>query len=121
MKTLRRQKLYYQKKCIDLQKSRALWKSKRPIPKKAARVRRTVLNPIQDLLFTVQFDITGLARRRMKAFFRKLKIDFFAVNRSRNELLNSLSPKSEWNYAIVSVYEANAYFSAKFNRCIISK
>lgn len=63
-----------------------------------ARIRRTVLDPIQDVLFTVQFDITEKTRRRMKKFFRSINIDFFALNRKRKELLNTISPIEEWSY-----------------------
>lgn len=102
---LRKDRDFYRKKVWALQKSRASWKVKRKPSirvQRAGRKRETVLNAFQDVEFMVEFNVTGRARRRMKSFFRKHKVDFFSRTKEWRDLMNNLAPNSDWTYSKVN-------------------
>lgn len=52
----------------------------------------------------VDFNVTGKERKRMKAFFRKHKVDFFAKTADTNELLSNIAPCADFAYQKVTVH-----------------
>lgn len=81
-----------------LSKRRGNWKKLRPLPAKARKHQKPVLSAYKDLIFTCSFGITGRERWRMKAFFRRNNVDFFAVSERRKELEDSIVSRREWDY-----------------------
>lgn len=65
----------------------------------------------------VEFDITGKERKRMKAFFRRHGVDFFAKTSETNEILNNIAPCVDFVYQKVSFlipcYNIHSDFSHK--------
>lgn len=91
-----------QSKLWQTKHSRDAWKVKRVPNKKSLRRRRqTILTPEQDLQFMVEFNITWSERKRLKAWMRQRGVDFFSISRDLNDLLQQVSPESDFAYSKV--------------------
>lgn len=92
----------YQKAWL-LIKRRLKWKARRfPSKRNLRKYRQTTLSAEEDLLFCMEFMLTENARKRMKAEMRRKKVDFFAKNRLRKELIDKINPAGNWTYQKVS-------------------
>lgn len=87
------------KKAWLLINRRKKWKMRRIPSKRARRQNRcTYLTAEEDLIFTLGHGLTENGRKRMKAQMRRKKVDWFAKNRERSELINEINPAENWTY-----------------------
>lgn len=86
----------YRKRCYDLEKSREKWKQKRQQTGKQKR--HTVMTAEQDVIFCIRHNITGRKRERMKAEMRKMRVDFFAIDREVDEFVDTIYDSSKYSY-----------------------
>jgi len=73
IKELVKTKDFYRKKVHDMKRSREKIKSK--TEPRQYHYRETILTPEEDLLFTLEFNLTGKKRKKMKKVMRQYGVD----------------------------------------------